>query len=73
MSDKPIDSTAKIQRKIQSELSAFRRDMSDFRQEVNARFDAIKEHLAGTAAIAIEARGVAERLKERRKRLEDRQ
>jgi hypothetical protein len=46
--------------------------ISDFRQEVSARFDTIEEHLAGTAAVALEARGIAERLKERMKRFEDR-
>lgn len=72
MTDKAIDSTTKILRKIQSDLLAFRREMNEFRQEVTERFDTIEEHLAGTAAIALEGRGIAERLKERVKRLEGR-
>jgi hypothetical protein len=72
MADKAIDSTTKILRKIQSDLLAFRREMNEFRLEVSERFDSIEEHLAGTAAIALEARGIAEKVKERVKRLEGR-
>jgi predicted nucleic acid-binding Zn-ribbon protein len=80
MSDKPIDSTTKILRKIQAELGAFRREMKDqfralnYRIDVtNERIDSLSEYMAGAVANATEARGIAERLKERMKRLEDRQ
>jgi ElaB/YqjD/DUF883 family membrane-anchored ribosome-binding protein len=71
--DKAVDSTSKILRKIQAELPQFRLEMRDFRAELEERFDKLEEMMAGSAAIAIEARGMAERVKERVKRLEDRQ
>lgn len=72
MADKAIDSTTKILRKIQSDLLAFRRDVDEQFDAVISRLDSIEEQLAGTAAIALEGRGIAERLKERVKRLEAR-
>jgi hypothetical protein len=72
MSSKPIDSTTKILRKIQSDLADLRREVEVRFDMVDARFDKLEELIAGTAATALEARGMAERVKERVKRLEGR-
>lgn len=70
--DKALDSTTKILRKIQADLAEFRREMADFRSEVDERFDKLEELVAGAAATALDARGIAERVKDRVKRLEER-
>jgi archaellum component FlaC len=71
MSSKPIDSTTKILRKIQSDLAQFRREVIERFDAVDGRFDKLEELIAGAAATAMEARGMAERVKERVRRLED--
>jgi archaellum component FlaC len=71
MAEKALDSTTKILRKIQSDLAEFRREMGEFRQEVDDRFDKLEELIAGAAATALDARGIAERVKDRVKRLEN--
>jgi prefoldin subunit 5 len=72
MAEKTIDSTTKILRKIQSELAEFRREVNARFDEVNQRFDKLEELVAGAAVTSLDARGIAERLKERVKRLETR-
>jgi archaellum component FlaC len=72
MAEKAIDSTTKILRKIQTELVELRKEIRELRRENSARFDSLDEYMAGAVATATEARGIAERMKERVKRLEDR-
>lgn len=71
MADKAIDSTTKILRKIQADLAAFRSEVNEQFAAVNVRLDTFEELAAGAAASALHALGVAEKLKERVKRLED--
>jgi peptidoglycan hydrolase CwlO-like protein len=79
MAEKAIDSTLKILQKmraemaeIRSEIGALRSEVAEFRAEISEEIESLSEYMAGAVAQSTEARGIAIRLRERIKRLEDR-